>query len=126
MASITVGGKNYDIAPLTFYQIEKAWPCFLAAQAETDSIATTGHYLGFVAAILEDAEPAFADVTALKKAMLMTEMPSLADTVRQILVENKMIDDKPPAVGETQPAPEVAAAPADEAPVGPSTETAPA
>ncbi len=102
MASITIGGQVIDVPPLSFFQLETAWPHFQAAQATADPIMATGSYLSFLAAIMQPAHPEFANPDDLKRALLVKEISGVTTSVSDILIENEML----PKPGEPQPATE--------------------
>jgi hypothetical protein len=105
MAKITVGGNEFTVAPLSFYDIERAWPCFVKAQATDDPIEATGHFVDFLSVVLSNDTPEFADPTVLKKRLRMSEMANVATAVREILVENEMIAGEAAAPEQPDQAP---------------------
>lgn len=104
MATLTVGGKEYNVPEMNFLAVERAWPHVVEATAAFDPMKGSAAAIAVIAAAMFEGENfnreewgIDADVpndlayqnliTIIKRRMKATEISSAKDTMLKILEE---------------------------------------
>jgi hypothetical protein len=107
MATLTVGGKTYQVPEMNFFAVERAWPFVQEATAAFDPIKGSAAAIAVIAAAMFEAEDfdraewgIDADavdgeafhllVKAIKRKMKANEIGAAKDTMFEILKEGGM------------------------------------
>ena len=126
MATITIGGTNYEVPEMNFLAIERAWPFVLEATTELDPIAGAGAAISVIAAGIMEADyfkPSDFNIGDdvpdkevhqklsyyLKKQLKATELVNVKDTMLEVLKEAGLEVTEGEAIAASTAAPETAA-----------------
>lgn len=93
MATVTIGGKEYSIPPLTFKSLKRVWPFLETAAKSEDPFENVGAALAVISEGLSRSETPMT-VEEIEDLLFGSEVPPLEKTMGEIMAEGGLVKAK--------------------------------